>query len=509
MSGRYRAILLGFALGWFSSTAMADESRRLFALVVGSNSTHDPEVPALRYADDDAIQNAKLLGQLGAEVVLLTTPDRESAGLHPRVQSTAPSKSAVLSAMAELNRRMRETRKRGQSSAFYFFYSGHGDVKNNQGHMTLEDSLLSRDELLDLLGSSDAEVNHVVIDACKSYFMVFERGQGGERNRLRASLTEGTRTIPSNTGIFLSTSAAADSHEWEAFQGGVFSHEMRSALRGAADANGDGMVTYEETAAFIWTANRDVPNRRYRPDFFFRPAGNLDGSAPILADLRRASGDHLVLDAGASTRAFVEDGMGIRYLDLHVVGARRMELLVPAERPLFVRWPSAGTEAEVPPGDSVRLAALSPRPSRTLVRGAEQVAFGHLFSLPFHEGAVRAFQTRPPEEEVAASPVARDWTWARRGLGLAGLAVGISAGILTAITVRERDSVGPTTSGFEREHVNHRIDNLNLAAGTCYAVAGSALLGYLVWTLWPHEQPRIHVEPPSSEAGQLRLSWGW
>lgn len=507
MSAWPRTILLALALGLLSSTAAAGESHRLFALVVGSNSTHDPDIPALRYADDDAIQNAKLLGQLGAEVVLLTTPDRESAGLHPRVQTTAPTKSAVLSAMAELNRRMREARKHSQSSVFYFFYSGHGDVKNNQGHMTLEDSLLSRDEFLDLLSSSDAEVNHVVIDACKSYFMVFERGQGGERNRLRASLTDGTRTIPNNTGIFLSTSAAADSHEWEAFQGGVFSHEMRSALRGAADANGDGMVTYEETAAFIWTANRDVPSRRYRPDFFFRPAGNLDGST--LADLRSASGDRLVIDAGASTRAFVEDGLGTRYLDLHVGGAQHMELLVPAERPLYVRWPGTGTEAELPPGNAVRLAALSPRSSRTLVRGAEQVAFGHLFSLPFHQGALLAFRSRPPETDVGATPVARDWTWARRGLGLAGLAVGISAGILTAITVRERDNVGPTTTGLERERVNHRIDNLNLAAGTCYAVAGSALLGYLVWTLWPHDNPKIHVEPPSSEAGQLRLSWGW
>jgi hypothetical protein len=509
MKARSRAVLLTLALGLLSPGAVAAESKRLFALVVGCNSSPDADVPALRYADDDAIQNAKLLGQLGAEVVLLTTPDRESAGLHPRVQTTAPSKAAVLSAMVELNRRMREARKQGQSPVFYFFYSGHGDVKNNQGQMTLEDSPLSRDEFLDLLGSSDAEVNHVVIDACKSYFMVFERGQRGERNRLRASLTDGARTVPNNTGIFLSTSAAADSHEWEAFQGGVFSHEMRSALRGAADANGDGLVTYEEAAAFIWNANRDVPSRRYRPDIFFRPAGSLGGNAPILADLRRASGDHLVLDAGASARAFVEDGLGIRYLDLHVVGAHRMELLVPAERPLYVRWPGTGTEAEVPPGASIPFAVLSQRSSKVLVRGAEQVAFGRLFFQPFDEAALVAFRARPPDEDAAEPKVPRDWIWARRGLGLAGLAVGISAGILTASAVRERNSVGPTTTGRERERVNHRIDHLNLAAGTCYAVAGTAILGYLVWTLWPHDPPKIHVEPPSPETGQLRLSLEW
>jgi hypothetical protein len=503
------ATLLATTIALLSPDAAAGEPQRLFALVVGSNSTHDAEVPALRYADDDAIQNARLLGQLGAEVVLLTTPDRESVGLHPQVPTTPPTKAAVLSAMAELNRRMQEARSQGQSPVFYFFYSGHGDVKNNQGHMTLEDSLFARDEFLDLLGSSQADVNHVVIDSCKSYFMVFERGQGGERNRLRAPLSQGPRRIPRNTGIFLSTSTAADSHEWEAFQGGVFSHEMRSALRGAADANGDGMVSYEEAAAFIWTANRDVPSRRYRPDIFFRPAEGLGGDATILADLRRASGDHLVVDAGASIRAFVEDGLGIRYLDLHVGGARQTALLLPTERPLYVRWPVSGMEAEVPHGDSIRLAILAPRPSKTLVRGAEQVAFGRLFSLPFDDGALVAFRTRPADEDVALSVVARDWTWARRGLGLAGLAVGVSAGVLTALAVHEHNAVGPTTNGAERVRVNHRIDSLNLAAGTCYAVAGTAVLGYLVWTLWPRAKPKIHVQPPSFTAGQLQLSLGW
>jgi hypothetical protein len=492
-----------------SSPAAASEPQRLFSLVVGSNITHDPAVPALRYADDDAIQNAKLLGQLGAEVVLLTTPDRESATLHPQVPTTPPTKSAVLAAMTELNRRMREARSQGQSPIFYFFYSGHGDVKNNQGHMTLEDAQLGRDEFLDLLGSSQADVNHVVIDSCKSYFMVFERGQAGERTPVRAPLDEGARRIPRNTGLFLSTSTAADSHEWEAFQGGVFSHEMRSALRGAADANGDGMVSYEEAAAFIWTANRDVPSRRYRPDIFFRPAESPGGGASVLADLRRAQGDHLVLDAGPSTRAFVEDGLGVRYLDLHVAGVQTLALLLPTERPLFVRWPGSGMEAEVPQGDSIRLAALPSRSSRSLVRGAEQVAFGRLFSQPFDEGAITAFRTRPPDGDDTVVPVARDWTWARRGLGIAGLAAGVAAGVLTGLAVHERNGVSATTNGAERERVNHRIDGLNLAAGTCYAVAGTAVLGYLVWTLWPSAKPKILVQPPSSGAGQLHLSLAW
>ena len=53
-----------------------------------------------------------------------------------------------------------------------------------------------------------------------------------------------------NVGLLLSTSSARESHEWSGFESGVFSHEVRSGLYGAADADGDGRVSYAEIAAF-------------------------------------------------------------------------------------------------------------------------------------------------------------------------------------------------------------------------------------------------------------------
>lgn len=495
------------------SVAVADASERaapaLFALVIGCNTTHDPEVPVLRYADDDAIQNARLLGQLGASVVLLTDPDGESRALHPDLQATSPTKAALLSAMAELNRMMQAAREQGKRPVFYFFYSGHGDVRNAQGQVTLADSVLSRDEFLRLLRSSGAAVNHVVIDACKSYFFVFERGSGGTRSQVRGSLTDGTRAVPANTGIFLSTSAATDSHEWEAFQGGIFSHEMRSALRGAADADGDGRVSYEETAGFIWNANRAIPSSRYRPQFFFRPAAAGSEPGASLADLRGAKGDRFVMQARAGRRAFVEDGQGTRYFDVHPGSDAILQMLLPMQRPLFVKWPGEGLEAEIPPGNPILLAALTARPSKTLVRGAEHVAFGRLFSLPFDGGTMSAFRVRPAEEDATAASLPTDWTWPRRSLGLGALAVGLTGGVLTALANRQQQSVGPQSSGVERDRVNHRIDGFNTAAVSCYAVAGAAAVGYLVWTLWPKKSPPIRVEPPMAAARPFRLSVTW
>jgi hypothetical protein len=55
---------------------------------------------------------------------------------------------------------------------------------------------------------------------------------------------------------------------------------VRSGLSGAADANGDGVVSYDELRAFVNTASLSVRNPLYRPQVFARaPLGR--GGDPI------------------------------------------------------------------------------------------------------------------------------------------------------------------------------------------------------------------------------------
>ncbi|MDJ0761766.1 MAG: hypothetical protein QNJ97_02160 [Myxococcota bacterium] len=51
------------------------------------------------------------------------------------------------------------------------FCSGHGDVDHNRGFMRLEGDKLWREDLMGFLSDSRAGVNHVIIDACKSFFL--------------------------------------------------------------------------------------------------------------------------------------------------------------------------------------------------------------------------------------------------------------------------------------------------------------------------------------------------
>src|SRR5437762_3404086 len=93
---------------------------------------------------------------------------------------------------------------------------------------------------------------------------------------LRASRTSIARSRKSRSmsrkrprvGLLLSSSSHRESHEWDGFEAGVFSHEVRSGLYGAADADGDGEVTYREIAAFVARADAAIPNERFRPQVY-------------------------------------------------------------------------------------------------------------------------------------------------------------------------------------------------------------------------------------------------
>ncbi|NOZ87391.1 MAG: caspase family protein [Deltaproteobacteria bacterium] len=487
-------------------SGQAPGKERLFALAIGCNHSLDPDSPPLRYADDDAVQNAQLLVQLGARVVLLVRLDSESRALHPKIPDTPPTKNAVFKAMEKLNKLMSASRKKGERPVFYFFYSGHGDVENNEGFVHLEDGRLTRSDLLDLLGGSKADTNHVIIDACKSYFLVFDRGPGGTRSPRRGPLLGESRTLPGNTGVMLSTSSAADSHEWEAFGAGVFSHELRSALRGAADLNMDGAITYEEAAAFVWVANFAIPNRRFRPDFFSRPPGGKDPAKVVLVRIQGAKGTHLLANNAPPGHWYVEDARGQRLVDAHLDKGASVNLLLPAGSPLFVRLPMTGEEIELPGKGVIRLAEEKRRKVEDVrTRGAEHVAFRELFKKPFDGKALKMYRSHIPDVDLMdLQKKPADLTWVRRSLGIVALALGAAGGTLTGLAAVKHDSVGPGTSGSARSELNARIKSYNEAAVSCYALAGASLVAYLLWTFWP--QGDVDIGVMSSKGTGINLS---
>jgi hypothetical protein len=375
-----------------------------FALVIGNNSTLDPGQAALRFADDDAARIAELLTEVGVDVELLASFDRDSQALFPELvkASRTPTESTVEAAWNSLVERMDEAKRSGKQVDLLFFYSGHGDVgPDGQGYLTLQGGKLKRNDLFqNFLATSPADHNHLIIDACRSEQFVLTRGRQWKPDRSAADASrEVQKYLDKNhlgaypqTGVILAHSADQQTHEWERYQGGIFSHEVISGLRGAADLNGDGEIEYSELGAFVSAANSSVKDPRARLEVVVRPPAN-DERRPLLVHEDVAK-QRVVLFTGNDPNLYtLEDSRGIRIADIRRSGNSPGYVRLPKGEVFVQRQPrEAGKrpdETRIPAKtDGIILASnLAFRPAERGSRGALDQAFREgLFATPYGTG---------------------------------------------------------------------------------------------------------------------------
>lgn len=475
-----------------------------FALVIGNNRPEQSAGSAsvLRYADDDAVASHRLLLDSGAHSVLLARLDEDSLRQwgEPDVDGT-PTVAALERAFSELAALMREAAARGASAELLLFFSGHGDVADGEGFIVLEDQRLTRSRLFDLLSRSPAVRNHVFIDACKSYFLVFDRGPGGRREAFSSStIAERVPARLDDTGFVLSTSSDRDSHEWERYQGGVLSHELRSALRGAADANLDARISYAELGAFLAKANQSIQNPRFRPDFMVRaPRQQLEHAVLTWAERPAA------IQVGHAYLGpfYVETAEGNRLLDAHPAPGQRLQLWAPSQRPLFVRRKDGLGEAVVSTRAPQSITELAVSTPEVASRGALSLALENLFASPFREADVQEFERADrlrarPAPGTERSERRDTLRWTTGVLALSTAAAGVTLNAIAGATYLQ-------ASGEPQRRIpelNQRIDTLNRLSLACYtgAVVAGALWAWATW--WP-EAP-VTVAPAAGDAAGVQ-----
>ncbi|MBI3178245.1 MAG: caspase family protein [Deltaproteobacteria bacterium] len=498
-----RSLVVGAAL-LVATAASAESTTRTYGLVVGFNQTDDPNNAPLRYADDDAVKNAQLLADLGADYVLLADLDAETRRLYPDVVAAAPSKAALFAAVDALNDRIHE--HPGQGSQLFIFYSGHGDVQNGEGFIQVRDGRLRRSELRELIARARADSVHLIVDACKSYFLVFARGATGLRRPLSGQLVhDDSQPLPEHVGIILSASAAQDSHEWEAFAGGVFSHEVRSAMRGAADLDADGVISYAEAAAFIYTANEGIANARFRPQFFMRAPHVREEAA--LVDTRSASVSRLRALPAPPRHWYLEDQQGNRIADFHPGPGQRLALILPPTRPLFLREPRKRTEYRIQGVEPwITVGDLAAPQNKVQRRGAEHEAFTRLFQTPFAAGALTSYRRYEAEarlEDVLAPGAGS----LRPALGIGGL-IAVSAGTLVwGAGAVERAGIDEHTSNEERTRFNERVAGYRWTSAALWAAGAASLLAYALWTWAPANDTQIEIISAGKDYTGVRWSF--
>jgi hypothetical protein len=406
------ALLVGTA-------ANAAPERPTYALILANNTGTEPKQAPLRYADDDGARYYELFSSRTRETVLLSVLDAETQALHPGLaaRTRPPTRSALKEALGRLNALMAEDRKRGDTPVLYFVFTGHGKRgAAGEGAVSLLDVAFTRTDLYaQVIAPSTASFLHLIVDACDSYYFVNSRGAlpvaPAQVQAVQGLLATRELTRYPHVGAVLSTTREQESHEWSAIRSGIFSHQVLSALAGAADVNADGRVEYSELQAFVAAANQGVTDVRGRLEVSIQPPAQ-DRSAALVDLGDRARLGFLLLPTGLEGRLWVEDSRGLRVAEFNKERERSVVLGLPPGYGYFLRAPGREAAFRFPRASAVVDAgSLSWRDNTVASRGAVEDAFrDRLFSVPFgprfYSGYMASLGQTPvaPEQGPDLSP---------------------------------------------------------------------------------------------------------
>jgi hypothetical protein len=400
--------LVTAALAVATLGSSAEAATRRYAVIVAHAGDAEEGTSLLEFADDDGARYHEVFAQVADDVQLFAQLDASTQRLHPGSARIArvPRRADVLTGLADVFARARGDVAAGHEVVFYFVLVGHGKIGDGgEGYVALHDSRFTRTDIFqEVLAKSPATTNHLIVDACNAYYLVHRRGgetAPARKDAVQAFLARESLAKYPNTGVILSTSSEKDTHEWSVYRAGVFSHQLRSAIVGGADVDGDGEVQYAELSAFLSAANQHVTEAA-RIEVFARPPA-IDARRPLV-DLRAAKFAHwLHVPEGAAARIYLEDHRGVRYLDAHVGGKHAVVFgLVPSAY-YYARTSDGTRELRLTlQRTRIDLHRAAMKPPAVSRRGAVEESFRlHLYEEPFDADYYRGFAAARGEPALA------------------------------------------------------------------------------------------------------------
>jgi hypothetical protein len=486
------------------TAAEAQARTALFSLTIGYNEAPAGEtgLAGLRFADDDAASFHQLAGTMSDRSLLLTILDPQSQARFPDLGTVArpPSLVELRRAVAELQTALTAAATAGDEAVVLIFYSGHGWRRpDGHGSLALLDGELTQEALYDeVLGPLATAFVHLFVDACHAESVVRPRDLQAQvvsptPDEVAGHLQTATLARFPRVGAIIASTAGAESHEWDGYGSGVFTHEILSALRGAADVDGDHRIEYSELAAFVAAANRNVKDVRARPRTLIKPP-SLNPRAAIV-DLRGMRGAAFLEGRPGTWGAFfVEDERGNRLLDLRADHSANVRLALPTGSTLYLR--NARSEATLRPQPNQRLRFEELRPTAislrsrgsldsALRRGLFAAQFGPEYYRGFVDQSADLVSVEPPEVDLsipAPTPgPSRRLRAGRYAIG-ASVALGVAAGALGAVAWKYHNDFEATdleAPALEAKDRYQLMLGLSLGALVAAALCGS-LGAYLI-----------------------------
>lgn len=416
-----------------SHVAVAAQGEVRLAVVVGSNEGL-PEDEPLRFAESDAARFRDVLLQLGGVDSRALFFSRGQSAAHVRRQLQ------MVKALAESLPSARST------VTLLFYFSGHGDEEA----VHLPGGKLPLPELRALLDAIPARLRISFLDSCRS-----SASTKGVRRGPEFMLTAPVGS-PAGTVEMRAASSGEAALESSELAGALFTHYLASAMRGAADFDGDGQVTLAEAYAYAF---RRTLMRSGASGAFQRPAlgADLAGAGEVVLtrlarasstlELPTAAGDHYLVFAVPSGAVMAE-----------ISSATERMVALPAGR--FIVQRARGGRFAVTSVD------LSFGGSQTLVDS------------DFEEVSRRATAARGPAQlRPWLIVVGAGGEWATAGQEANGTALRVSAAVSRAM--------GPVRLAAEVSYSGGPVETAGFT-GTQWGVGLSPLVG-AGW-VWRHAQ---------------------
>ena len=365
MKGALLVLGLAVLLLGFAPTAEAAQVRLLVAV-----GAHDgmPNEARLRHAGADARRFADVLTRLGG-----VTPDRATVLVdRPPAEVLAAIRRAAAAAASAP----------GDEVMVIFYFSGHGDAEDL--HMGGERLPLAA--LASALDAVPAGVRLEILDACRSR----PRAKGLRRVEPFAIALDDRRDGPRGRVVMLASSDGEDAQESDVLGGGIFTHYLVSGLRGAADRDGDGQVTFDE--AYSWAFARTLRHSASGEGGLQHAEREVDlsGAGAIVLTRPEDADASLVLPADSDVQYLVYRlPTGSVFAEAWGRAERRLALALPAGR-FLVQRRGAGrygaAEVAIPWGGRAELRAedFEAIPlTRLIARGGQVLADRHELGLGY------------------------------------------------------------------------------------------------------------------------------